>query len=95
VILGFGDKATEDFFHGTSSKDARTIPADIASVVHRKLDMVNFAKNLGDLRIPPANHLKALAGNLAGCYSIRVNNQYRIVFRWLEGAFDVRFTDYH
>lgn len=96
MIVSFGDKATADFFHGVSSKDARTIPANVAKVAHRKLDMVNAAHNLNDLRSPPANHLEALAGDLAGYHSVRVKDQFRIVFKWTDGGpSEVRFTDYH
>jgi proteic killer suppression protein len=67
----------------------------VAAVARRKLDMVNAARDLADLRVPPANRLEALSGDLNGLHSIRVNDQYRIVFRWDGGAHDVRFTDYH
>jgi toxin HigB-1 len=96
AIVSFGDKATEDFFHNVSSKDSRRIPANLAKVARRKLDMVNAAKDLNDLRNPPANHLEALNGPLKGYHSIRVNDQYRIMFRWTQGGpAEVRFIDYH
>ena len=95
MIASFGDKATGDFFHGIASKAARSIPPNVARVAQRKLDMINAAKDLSDLRVPPANRLEALAGDLKGFHCIRVNDQFRIVFRWQDGAHDVRFTDYH
>jgi proteic killer suppression protein len=66
----------------------------IASAL-RKLDYLNRAANLNDLRQPPGNHLEALAGDLAGHHSIRINDRCRIVFRWDAGAYDVRIVDYH
>ena len=96
MIIDFGDVATEDFFHGVASKAARKIPPNLGAVTHRKLDMLNAAHVLMDLRLPPANRLEALKGDLKGYYSIRVNEQYRVVFKWLEGnAYEVRIVDYH
>ena len=97
MIRSFGDKATEDFYHGKRSARARCIPASIAKIARRKLDqMALYANDLDDLRAPPGNRLEALAGDLAGHYSIRINDQWRIVFRWMDGAAEgVRVTDYH
>lgn len=96
MIQSFGDAATEDIFHGTNTKAARTIPKDLWSVVRRKLDMVNAATSVSALRIPPGNRLEALKGNRASSFSIRVNDQYRITFRFeAEDAHDVRCEDYH
>lgn len=96
VIQSFGDAATEDIFHGTNSKRARTIPRDVWSVVRRKLDMVKAATNVQALRVPPGNRLEALQGDRAGSFSIRVNDQYRLTFRFDgEHANDVRCEDYH
>lgn len=96
MIADFADKATEDLFHGTDTRDARTIPKEIWSVARRKLDAVNGAHVLKDLRVPPANRLEKLRGTLAGKYSIRVNKQYRVVFRFESGrASEVKITDYH
>ena len=70
--------------------------ANIASVVARKLDMLEYAHTLSDLRSPPANRLEALHGALGGCHSIRVNDQWRVVFRWTPlGPEDVDVVDYH
>ena len=95
MIVSFGDGATEELFHGVKSARARRFPNDVVKVALRKLDMVNAAGNLNDLRVPPANHLEALAGDWKGYHSIRVNDQWRIVFRWDSGAHDVQLTDYH
>jgi proteic killer suppression protein len=96
VIRSFGDPATEDFFHGRSTARARQIPAAIHRVAHRKLDMLNAAHELEDLRVPPGNRLEALRGQLAGKHSIRINDQWRVVFRWVShGAEDVSIVDYH
>ena len=96
MIASFGDVATEDFFHGRDTKRARSIPRDIASVAHRKLDAVHAAVVLDDLKVPPGNRLEALKGNLAGRHSIRINQQWRVVFRWENGAaHEVTIADYH
>lgn len=96
MIASFGDQATEDLFHGERTRAARRIPSDIVSTALRMLDMLNAAHALQDLRVPPGNRLEALRGDLAGSHSIRINDQWRIVFRWSEGdAHDVRITDYH
>lgn len=96
MIGGFGDSATADVFHGVNSKEARRVPKELWEVARRKLDMLNSAHDIRDLRIPPANHLEPLKGRLAGKWSIRINDQFRIVFRFEGGnATDVRITDYH
>ena len=96
MIIDFGDQTTEDIFNGLDTKHARRIPNGVWNVAVRKLDMVNAAHELKDLRIPPANRLELLKGKLSGFHSIRINDQYRIVFKWLSGnAKAVRITDYH
>lgn len=94
MIRSFGDSATADLFHGRVTRAARALKA-IEPVAVRKLDMINAAKALQDLRVPPGNRLETLKGDLEGFYSIRINDQFRIVFRWADGAHDVRITDYH
>ena len=96
MIASFGDRATEDLYHGRKSKATRRLPADIVSVALRKLDMLNAALVLQDLASPPGNRLEALRGSLKGHHSIRVNDQWRLVFRWTAGeAHGVRIIDYH
>ena len=94
MIASFADRAAEALFHGESPP--RRIPADLRAAALRKLDALNAARSLQDLRAPPGNRLEALRGNLVGCYSIRINDQWRVVFRWAaEAAHDVRIVDYH
>ena len=96
MIGSFADEGTEDIYHGVRSKKAAKVPADIVSVALRKLDMINSATKLEDLRVPPNNRLEKLAGNLAGFYSIRINDQFRVIFRWSDGvATEVAIADYH
>ncbi len=96
VILSFGDKTTEDIYHGRDAKAARRISRSLRERIQIKLDLVNAAVSLQDLRSPPSNHLERLRGDLHGLHSIRVNQQYRLVFRFEEGSCrDVRCTDYH
>ncbi len=96
MIASFGDKATADVYHGARTARARRIPADVVPVVLRKLDMLSAAHTLLDLRSPPGNRLEVLRGKWRGLHSIRVNEQWRILFRWSEGqAHDVRLIDYH
>ncbi|GAB6081103.1 type II toxin-antitoxin system RelE/ParE family toxin [Desulfuromonas carbonis] len=96
MIASFGDKLTEALYHGTSDKDLRRLPLEIVNRTLRKLDMLNAAHDVLDLRSPPGNRLEVLQGDLAGLFSIRVNDQWRIVFRWKGGnAYEVRLTDYH
>ena len=95
VIRSFGDRATEDIFHGTNSKAARGIPKKLWAIARRKLDLLNAA-HVQALRVPPGNRLEALQGDRAGAFSLRVNDQYRITFRFVgEDAHDVRCEDYH
>lgn len=96
MIVSFGDAATEDLYHGRHTSRVRRLPMDVVAVVLRKLDMLRAARQLQDLRSPPGNRLEALRGNYAGYYSIRVNDQWRLVFRWeSDGAHDVSLIDYH
>jgi len=92
MIKSFKDKATEALFR--TGKSARF--GNIAKVAVRKLDFMQAAVSLNDLRSPPGNRLEALKGDRAGQHSIRINDQWRICFRWGEdGAHDVEITDYH
>lgn len=96
MIQTFGDKRTEDLFQGISSRETRKFPADLIKVAVRKLDMLNAAYQLEDLRSPPGNRLEALKGDLKGFYSIRINDQWRIIFKWQNGnVLAVKIVDYH
>ncbi len=93
MIKSFLDSETENFYITGKS---RKIPATIHKVGLRKLDYLNSAVELDDLKIPPANRLEKLKGNLKEFYSIRINKQYRIIFKFdNHDAYDVKITDYH
>jgi proteic killer suppression protein len=93
VIKNFRGKETGKIWAGQRS---RRLPQDIQQLARRKLRMLNNARSLEDLRIPPANRLERLKGDRAGQYSIRINGQWRICFLWNRGdAFDVEIVDYH
>ena len=95
AILSFSDKFTEEFFV-TGRLAARAGWRAVADVARRKLDVVHYAHELGDLASPPGNRLEALRGSLKGLHSIRVNDQWRIVFRWTpQGPAEVAIHDYH
>ena len=96
MIISFGDRATEDLYHGRESSKTRQFPNEIMRSALRKLDIMHAAHRLGDLRVPPGNRLHKLTGNLDGYYSIRVNDQWRIIFQWRQSdCSDVSLTDYH
>ena len=96
MIISFGDKSTADLFHGISSRNARKIPSQIHELALYKLDVLNAAQIIDDLRSPPGNRLELLKGGLKGFHSIRINSQWRIVFRWVQNsALDVQVMDYH
>lgn len=96
MIITFLSEATRDIYDGKDSKQARHIPQSIWKVAQRKLDMLNVAYSLNDLTSPPANRLEALRGNLKGKYSIRINDQYRIVFEFRDkNVYEVEIIDYH
>ncbi len=96
MIVSFSDEATADLYHGRNTKRVRRFPATIIKAALRKLDMLNAADLLQDLREPPGNRLELLKGDLAGYHSIRVNDQWRIVFQWMDNnAHGVSLTDYH
>lgn len=96
MISSFRDESTADLYHGKDTRHIRRIPPNIISVALRKLDMLNAAYHFNDLREPPGNRLELLKGELAGYYSVRVNEQWRIVFRWEDNnAHEVSLTDYH
>ena len=93
MIKSFASKDIEDVWNGEMSSK---LPAHIQHTARRKLRMINSALTIQDLRIPPANRLKKLKGDLAGKRSVRINDQWRIVFAWRNGnAYEVEITDYH
>lgn len=96
MIVSFGDRTTEDIYHGLNRKSARRIAAALWTTIRIKLDLLNAATTLEDLRVPPSNRLEKLRGDLQGFYRLRVNDQYRLVFRFRAGnCEEVRCTDYH
>jgi len=93
MIENFKCRETEKIFHRQFSKK---LPHDIQKIAFRKLRMLNRSSTVQDLRVPPANKLEALSGNRKGQHSIRINNQWRICFKWQNGnAYDVEIVDYH
>jgi proteic killer suppression protein len=93
MIKTFKDKEIEKVY---SREGSNKLPRDIQQVALRKLRMINNAKNLHDLQIPPANRLEKLKGNREGQFSIRINDQWRLCFVWQDGdAYEVEITDYH
>ena len=96
MIRTFGNSSTEDFYHGRRTAAGRKIASTIRPTALRKLDIVNAASVIEDLRVPPGNRLEKLTGDLQGFHSIRINQQWRIVFRWVDGAAeDVEIVDCH
>ena len=95
MIVSFGDRATEDLFHNRPTSRLRRFPRNIVDAA-RLGGHVNSAASVLDLGSPPGNRLEALKGDLRGCHSIRVNDQWRLVFRWDDNnAHEVRLMDYH
>jgi proteic killer suppression protein len=93
MITSFGSKETEKVWLG---ERVSKWPTEIQGIGRRKLRMLNNSQNLADLRIPPSNRLEKLHGNLKDYYSIRINDQWRIIFKWDNGqASEVEITDYH
>jgi toxin HigB-1 len=96
VIRSFGDQQTEDVWDGANNARTRRLPPEVLAVGSRKLDILDAATSLDDLRAPPGNRLEVLKGDLAGFHSIRINNQWRIIFHWTPGGpTNVRIVDYH
>jgi toxin HigB-1 len=97
MIESFKNQGTADIFDGINSKAARkTCPESIWRVAIRKLDQIDSVTTIDELAVPPGNHLEKLSGDRDGQYSIRINDQYRICFEWLESeAREVEIVDYH
>ena len=93
MIVSFGSKETERIWNGVR---INKMPNEIQAIGRRKLRMLNNSQNLNDLKIPPSNRLEKLTGNLKEYYSIRINDQWRIIFRWKDSnSADVTIIDYH
>jgi proteic killer suppression protein len=96
VIRTLADDTTRDIWNGVNSKAARRVPRSLWPIVRRKLDQLDVVTKLDDLRVPPGNQLHALTGELKGWHAVRVNDQYRIVFKFVgTDVVDVRCVDYH
>lgn len=97
MIRSFADQSTEDVFNGRNTKAARqSCPRELWSIGSRKLDRLDSVERLEELRIPPGNRLEALVGERRGQHSVRINERYRICFRWTsEGPSGVEIVDYH
>lgn len=96
MIETFGNALAEDLFDDRNSKAAKAFPPELHRAARRKLQYLHEAADLRDLKSPPGNRLEGLKGDLKGFHSIRINDQWRVVFRWSGGnAFDVQIVDYH
>ncbi len=96
MITSFGDRATSDLYHGLSNNRVRQLPPQVVESALYKLDIINAAQTLDDLRASPGNRLEMLKGELKGFHSIRINSQWRIICRWQSSnASNVKIIDYH
>jgi len=96
VIKNFADKTAQDIYDGVNSRYARKIPSELHGKIRRLFDQINAAPSMEFLRIPPSNRLEKLKGDLKGFWSLRINDQWRIVFKWGNSdAFEIRIIDYH
>jgi len=96
MLKSLADKTTQDIYDGINSRQARKLPRELHAKARRLLDQINAALTLDVLRIPPSNRLEKLKGDRAGFWSLRINDQWRIVFRWQDqDALDVQVIDYH
>ena len=96
MIRSFGNRLAEDVYDDRRSAAVRRLPPDLYRSARRKLLYLHEAEELRDLRVPPGNRLEALKGDRKGWFSIRINDQWRIVFRWVDSyASDVSIVDYH
>jgi len=96
MIRNIIGKTTQDIFNGHNSRQSRTVPQKLHGKAKRLLDQINAAPGVDFLNIPPGNRLEKLRGQLTGYWSVRINNQWRIIFKWKENdALDVEIVDYH
>lgn len=96
MLRTIADKTTQDVYDGVNSRYARKLPKELHGKARRLLDQINTAPSVEFLRIPPSNRLEKLKGDLAGYWSLRINDQWRVIFHWeVSDAFDVEIMDYH
>jgi proteic killer suppression protein len=96
VINSFGNQLAEDLFNDRNTRTTRQFSPDLHRAARRKLLYLHDADQLSDLKVPPGNRLEALKGDLKGYHSIRINDQWRVVFQWKDGnSYDVQIIDYH
>ncbi|MDH4218255.1 MAG: type II toxin-antitoxin system RelE/ParE family toxin [Candidatus Aminicenantes bacterium] len=96
MIRNFGNKIAQDIFDGVNSRYSRRLPRKLHAKAQRLLDQINAAPSLEFLSMPPGNRLEKLSGDLIGFWSLRINDQWRIIFRWVANDFfDVKIVDYH
>lgn len=96
MIRNFASKTAQDVFDGTKSRYARKLPQELHDKACRLFDQINAVTRVEELRVPPSNHLEKLTGDLKDKWSLRINIQWRIIFRWSSGeAIDVDIVDYH
>lgn len=96
MIKNFAGKTAQDIYDGVNSRYARKIPNELHGKIRRLFDQINAAPSVEFLRIPPSNRLEKLKGDLKGFWSLRINDQWRIVFKWENSdAFEIRIIDYH
>jgi len=96
MIRGFGNQLAEDLYYDRKTRAIRSFPPELRRIARRKILFLHDAAELGDLRLPPGNKLEALRGNRKGSHSIRINDQWRVVFVWKgSDAYEVEVVDYH
>ncbi len=96
MIKNFKSKVAEDIYDGDTTRNARKIPLELHEKIRRLFDQLNAVTKIETLRIPPSNRLEKLSGNLKGYWSLRINKQWRVIFRWDNtSAIDVDIVDYH
>jgi proteic killer suppression protein len=96
MIVSFANKLAEDFFEDVVSKEVRAFPNNLHRIARKKITYLNETTSLNDLMFPPGNRLESLKGDRAGFFSLRINSQWRIIFKWVDGdAYVVSIEDYH
>ncbi len=96
MIHSFGNELAKDLFDDKQTKATRRFPGELRRAARRKLAYLHDAAELNDLKVPPANRLEKLKGNYSGFFSVRINDQWRVIFKWIDGnASEVSIVDYH